>query len=160
MSMSQSETFEWMRSELERLRTELQTERAAHAKDIRAITEAAGFSYPSNGLVDLIANLRKQMENETNRRVEAEAAHERTRAELERYASIEGKSHLQTLTERDEAEEALSQMYFLITGRSPEWSNLFGHQHAIEDVDDAQKCLRAEIKQLEAELESLRAERK
>ena len=32
MSMSQSETFEWMRSELERLRTELQTERVAHER--------------------------------------------------------------------------------------------------------------------------------
>jgi hypothetical protein len=51
-------------------------------------------------------------------------AHER---ELQRLGSIEEKSHLQTIDERDRAEEALSQAYFLITGRSPEWSNLFGY---------------------------------
>lgn len=29
----------------------------------------------------------------------------------------------QLVTERDDAEQALSQAYYLVTGRSPEWSN-------------------------------------
>jgi hypothetical protein len=28
-------------------------------------------------------------------------------------------------------------------GRSPEWSNVFGHQEALEEIDMAQKTLRA-----------------
>lgn len=60
--------------------------------------------------------------------------------ELERYASIEGKAHLQTIDERDAAEEALSQAYFLIKGQSPQWSNNFGHEEALEEIEDAQKC--------------------
>ena len=84
--------------------------------------------------------------------------------ELERHASIEEKAHLQTIDERDAAEEALSQAYYLITGHSPEWSNLFGHQEALpetplavsgavavmlalEAIDGAQRCMRAEIAQ-------------
>jgi hypothetical protein len=90
-----------------------------------------------------------------NLRVEGqEEEHQR---ELERLESIEGKAHLQTIDERDRAEEALSQAYFLVTGRSPEWSNLFGHDEAIEDIDDAQKSLRAEIKTLEAKNAALKA---
>ncbi len=77
-------------------------------------------------------------------------------AERERYASIEGKAHLQTIDERDRAEDALSQAYYLVIGRSPEWSNLFGHEEAVEEIDDAQKCLRAEIAQQAAENARLR----
>jgi hypothetical protein len=72
--------------------------------------------------------------------------------ELERHASIEEKAHLQTIDERDRAEEALSQAYYLVVGHSPEWSNLFGHQDALEEIDDAQRCFRSEIKALRAAL--------
>lgn len=48
----------------------------------------------------------------------------------------------QLMTERDEAEEALSQTYFLVTGCSPEWSNLFGHAEALEEIEDALILLR------------------
>ena len=44
------------------------------------------------------------------------------------------KEHLQTIDERDKAEDALSQAYCLVTGSSPEWSNLFGYDQAIEDI--------------------------
>lgn len=49
---------------------------------------------------------------------------------------------IQLIDERDKAQEALSQAYYLITGRSPEWSNTFGYAEALEDIDDAQKILR------------------
>jgi hypothetical protein len=58
------------------------------------------------------------------------------------YLAQEERAHLQTIDQRDRAEEALSQAYFLITGRSPEWSNLFGYDEALEEIDDAQKTLR------------------
>jgi hypothetical protein len=48
----------------------------------------------------------------------------------------------QLIEERDAAEEALSQAFYLITGRSPEWSNLFGHKEALEEIDAAQRALR------------------
>ena len=72
-----------------------------------------------------------------------------------RMANVEMKSHLQTIDERDKAEESLSQAYYLIIGESPEWSNLFGHEEAIEAIDDAQRCLRGEIKTLEARVKAL-----
>lgn len=56
------------------------------------------------------------------------------------------RAHLQTIYERDAADECLSQMYYFITGRSPEWSNKFGHKEALDDVDDAQTTLREALK--------------
>lgn len=70
--------------------------------------------------------------------------------EFGRLASIEEKAHLQTIDERDQAEETLSQAYYLITGNSPQWSNNFGHEQALVDIDDAQRCLRAEIRSADA----------
>ena len=52
---------------------------------------------------------------------------------------------LQVIDERDAAEEALSQAYYLIMGRSAEWSNLFGHAEALQDIDDAQRTMRTAI---------------
>jgi len=49
------------------------------------------------------------------------------------------------IDQRDSAEEALSQAYFLVIGRSPEWSNLFGHAEALEEIDDAQHTFRAAL---------------
>ena len=89
------------------------------------------------------------------RRTEREAGNElaeRCEEYLKRAQAAEAalaeeeKAHEQTVTERDEAEEALSQAYYLIVGRSPEWSNLFGHEQALEDINDAQYALRQAIK--------------
>lgn len=42
----------------------------------------------------------------------------------------------------DDAEQALSQMYYLVTGRSPQWSKSFGHQEALDEVKDAMALLK------------------
>lgn len=52
---------------------------------------------------------------------------------------------LQLIDERDEAQQALSQAFFLVTGRSPEWSNLFGYKQALEEIDDACTLLRKSV---------------
>jgi hypothetical protein len=57
----------------------------------------------------------------------------------------------QLIGERDDAEEAISQAYFLIKGESPEWSNLFGYEQALEEIDFAQKALRSRLAQMEAQ---------
>jgi hypothetical protein len=49
---------------------------------------------------------------------------------------------LQLIDERDAAEECLSQMYYIVTGNSPHWSNLFGHKEALEDVADVVSVLK------------------
>jgi len=46
------------------------------------------------------------------------------------------------IDERDNAENALSQAYYLVTGHSPEWSNLFGHAEALEEIEEACEVLR------------------
>jgi hypothetical protein len=51
----------------------------------------------------------------------------------------------QAIGERDAVEECLSQMYYLVTGNSPEWSNRFGHEQALEDVGDVLAALKAAI---------------
>ena len=50
--------------------------------------------------------------------------------------------HLQTIDERDAAEEALSQAFYIVTGRSPEWSNLFGHDEALEEIGETLSALK------------------
>ena len=56
------------------------------------------------------------------------------------------KAMLQLIDERDAAEECLSQMYYIVTGNSPQWSNLFGHKEALEDVADAVSVLKQSAK--------------
>lgn len=48
----------------------------------------------------------------------------------------------EVIDQRDAAEEALSHAYYLVTGRSPEWSNLFGHTEALEEIEDSCALLR------------------
>jgi hypothetical protein len=52
---------------------------------------------------------------------------------------------LAIIDQRDEAENALSQAYFLVTGNSPEWSNNFGYEQALEDIKDASDALRKSL---------------
>ncbi len=52
----------------------------------------------------------------------------------------------QVIDERDAAEEALSRAYYLVTGRSPEWSNIFGYTEALEEIEDACALLRKTAK--------------
>lgn len=70
--------------------------------------------------------------------------------------SEEERRHEQTIGERDAAEEALSQAFYLIVGHSPEWSNLFGHKEALGEIDDAQRLLRETIANQSAEIARLR----
>ena len=52
---------------------------------------------------------------------------------------------LQLIVERDAAEEAMSQAYYIVTGRSPEWSNRFGYAEALEEIGDAVALLKNSI---------------
>jgi hypothetical protein len=56
----------------------------------------------------------------------------------------------QLIDERDDAQEALSRAYYLVTGRSPEWSNLFGAPECLEEIDDAQNVLRKSLSRIAA----------
>lgn len=53
----------------------------------------------------------------------------------------------QLVDERDKAEEAVSQAYYLVTGQSPEWSNQFGYPQALEGIADAFRLLKHAAKQ-------------
>jgi len=54
------------------------------------------------------------------------------------------------ITERDAAEEAMSQAYYLVTGNSPEWSNLFGYNEALEDIADGVSGLKQLVKRAQS----------
>lgn len=66
-------------------------------------------------------------------------------ADLERELKESESAHGNTIDQRDAAEEALSQAYFLVIGESPEWSNIFGYSHVVKAIDDAQSLLRQTI---------------
>lgn len=53
---------------------------------------------------------------------------------------------LKVIEERDAAEEALAQAYFLVMGHSAEWSNIFGHAEALEEIGDAVNALKLTVK--------------
>jgi hypothetical protein len=59
-----------------------------------------------------------------------------------RATDREEKALGEVIDQRDAAEEALSQAFYLVTGRSPEWSNLFGHAEALGEIEDACSLLR------------------
>ena len=75
-------------------------------------------------------------------------------------SQIHEQEMLQVIDQRDKAEESLSQAYYLITGRSPEWSNLFGHEEALEEIDDAQTTLRKTNAALKAQVGALQREKR
>jgi hypothetical protein len=51
----------------------------------------------------------------------------------------EEKMHEQTICERDDAQECLSNVYFMMTGRSPEWSNKFGYKECLEELTEVRQ---------------------
>ncbi len=48
---------------------------------------------------------------------------------------------LRPIDERDEAEEWIGRIYFMMIGHSPEWSNNFGYEEAFEEIKDAKQLL-------------------
>lgn len=67
--------------------------------------------------------------------------------------SVDIERELQIIDERDEAEEQISQIYYLITGKSPEWSNNFGFKDAEDEIMDAVNSLKAAVKKQQSEPE-------
>jgi hypothetical protein len=50
------------------------------------------------------------------------------------------------VSERDAAEEFASHIYFIATGRSPEWSNTFGFEQAAQEIEEAINLLKQAAK--------------
>jgi hypothetical protein len=48
--------------------------------------------------------------------------------------------HLQTIDQRDKAEDSLALAYWMITGKEAVWSNLFGYDEAIANIRTAVSC--------------------
>lgn len=76
--------------------------------------------------------------------------------ELQRKIDQDSEMAMQTLRERDDAEQALSQAYYLVVGRSPEWSSTWHHQECLDEIKDACTILRRERQRLEDENLKLR----
>ena len=73
-----------------------------------------------------------------------------TAADWARKIAADSEAHerneLKLIDERDAAEQALSQAYYLVTGRSPEWSNVWGHAECLEEIGDAVFILKQAVK--------------
>ena len=62
------------------------------------------------------------------------------RAEIERLTKELAREEAacgDVIDQRDAAEKALSDLFSMVTGRPPEWSNLFGYSEALDECDDA-----------------------
>lgn len=61
------------------------------------------------------------------------------------------------IQERDDAEQFGSQLYYIVTGRSPEWSNFFGHKEATEEVQGTVAILKKALREANQTIAKLRA---
>lgn len=77
-------------------------------------------------------------------------------ASMEEALIVRDKEVIRLIDERDSAEEAISQVYYLVVGESPEWSNLFGHTQAIEEIDETFNLLKTAVKQYQAQAAAMR----
>jgi hypothetical protein len=57
----------------------------------------------------------------------------------------ESKTARDIITERDVAAESFAQVYYFVTGQSPEWSETFGYEQAVAEVGNALRLLKSEI---------------
>lgn len=64
----------------------------------------------------------------------------------------EERAHMQTIGERDDAEEALSNAYAWVADKPAEWSNCFSYTDATNEIAEVMQRLRAQKKALEKEL--------
>jgi hypothetical protein len=60
------------------------------------------------------------------------------------------KSINQIIAERDEAEETVNELYSIVIGHAPEWSNNFDFDDAIEEVFEAHTLLCKSLRETEA----------
>lgn len=65
---------------------------------------------------------------------------------------------LELIDERDKAQEAISHAFYLVLGHSPEWSNIFGLDQATEEIDLAQRALRAALAAAQERVKALEAD--
>jgi hypothetical protein len=81
----------------------------------------------------------------TKLRAELDAANARIatlEAELAAVKSTDDRRVGRLIDERDAAEAALSQAFFIVTGRPAEWSNNWSYQHALDEIGDNCALLR------------------
>lgn len=64
----------------------------------------------------------------------------------------EERMHEQTIEQRDAAEDALSDAFTAVTGREPEWSNLFGYAEALDEMRPELAALRARLEAMEVQI--------
>lgn len=60
----------------------------------------------------------------------------------EEIESAEDRETMQLIDERDQAEDAVGDIYASVTGRQAEWSNLFGYTEAVNEVHEVMHALR------------------
>lgn len=91
----------------------------------------------------------REMSEELKREVNLRFALQR---ELEEAKDANEKAMLRTIDERDEAQEAISNIYHILTGKSAEWSNEFGFEQAAEELSAAHEATRQRIAEQDAEI--------
>lgn len=135
---------------------------ANRAKELLPIIDRALSQPPSSAWTSENARLKSDVARLDEKLKEVEA---RESAARDMFSSLErGQDML--VSERDESQEAVSQIYFIIFGRAAEWSNLFGTDAALEEMTDAVNALKtalateqARTKELSEQVAKLKVER-
>lgn len=66
-------------------------------------------------------------------------------AEIEWLKEQHETEMLKVIDQRDAAEECVSDIFFKVTGQSPEWSNKFEFSDALEEIEDVATTLRKSL---------------
>lgn len=102
---------------------------------------------------ELLAQFRSAIETVGARERQLSDALAQLAARDEELAKEE-KAHHQTLVERDEAQDAMGDAYCFVTGKFPEWSNLFGYAEATNHIAEVVKQLKGDAAKARVELEA------
>jgi len=104
--------------------------------------DTSGDSYGVPDMVQCVEELENKLEQQI--------------AELVKERDDEHRKLEQAVDERDESQQAISQIYFIIFGRAAEWSNLFGVEAAVEEMTDGVNALKKALRESEASAAVLR----
>lgn len=107
---------------------------------------------PTAAWMELTSQLRAEVaergdkiRQQTERTEKAERERDQQREHADGLEEKHEREALAMIDERDRAQDAISQAYYLIIGESPEWSNEFGYSQATMAIDEAQTSLRQSL---------------
>ncbi|MHC6758233.1 hypothetical protein [Yersinia ruckeri] len=74
---------------------------------------------------------------------------------LEKKLADENKSHINTIEQREYAQQSIDRLFNIVFGHNPEWSSAYNYQNAISDIDQQLYFERNQLKDITTESTTL-----